>query len=90
MGRKKYPVTAAIRTLRQAKVEFEVRQYPYEDHGGAVHAARCLALPPHQVVKTLVTEDDEEADAETTCKEDLGDIVTLLKGGNKELPEPCR
>jgi Cys-tRNA(Pro) deacylase len=54
MGRKKYPVTAAIRSLRQAKISFSVRQYPYEDHGGALHAAECLGLPSHQVVKTLV------------------------------------
>jgi Cys-tRNA(Pro) deacylase len=54
MGRKAYPVTAAIRTLRQAKASFSVRQYPYTDHGGALHAAECLHLPPRQVIKTLV------------------------------------
>lgn len=54
MGRKSYPVTAAIRILRRAKANFIVRRYPYTDHGGAVQAAECLKLPPHQVIKTLV------------------------------------
>jgi Cys-tRNA(Pro) deacylase len=54
MGHKSTPVTAAIRTLRQAKADFIVRRYPYADHGGAVQAADCLGLPPHQVIKTLV------------------------------------
>ena len=54
MGRKAYPVTAAIRVLRRAKADFTVQQYPYADHGGALHAAECLDLPRRQVVKTLV------------------------------------
>ena len=54
MGRKACPATAAIRVLRQARVDFSVRQYPYRPHGGAVHAAECLKLSPHRVIKTLV------------------------------------
>ena len=54
MGRKGYPVTAAIRVLRRAKADFTVRQYPYVDHGGALQAAECLELPTRQVIKTLV------------------------------------
>lgn len=54
MGRKGYPVTAAIRVLRRAKVSYTVRQYPYVDHGGALQAAECLKLPARQVIKTLV------------------------------------
>jgi Cys-tRNA(Pro) deacylase len=54
MGHKSYPVTAAIRILRRAKVRFSVHPYPYSDHGGALQAAECLQLPPHQVIKTLV------------------------------------
>ncbi|MEJ2640069.1 MAG: aminoacyl-tRNA deacylase [Desulfosarcinaceae bacterium] len=54
MGRKSYPVTAAIRILRGAKTRFAVRQYPYTEHGGALQAAECLKLPPRKVIKTLV------------------------------------
>lgn len=54
MGRKGHPVTAAIRVLRRAKASFTVHQYPYADHGGALQAADCLEIPPHQVIKTLV------------------------------------
>jgi Cys-tRNA(Pro) deacylase len=73
MGRKKYPVTAAIRSLRQAKIDFGVRQYPYEDHGGALHAAECLGLPPHQVVKTLV------------MQRKGGDPLLMLMHGDQEV-----
>ena len=54
MGRKGYPVTAAIRVLRRAKVHFSVHQYSYIDHGGALQAAESLELPALQVIKTLV------------------------------------
>jgi Cys-tRNA(Pro) deacylase len=54
MGRKSYPATAAIRTLRRAKASFTVHRYAYSDHGGALQAAACLDLPPRQIIKTLV------------------------------------
>jgi Cys-tRNA(Pro) deacylase len=54
MGRKGYPVTAAIRVLRRAKASFTVHQYAYVDHGGALQAAESLDLPARQVIKTLV------------------------------------
>lgn len=70
---KDYPVTAAIRHLRQAKVAFQPHTYPYQDHGGTRHAAECLAVPEHQVIKTLVMQTDQ------------GRIHLVLMHGDREV-----
>lgn len=51
-------VTSAIRVLRQAGVGFAEHEYAYEDRGGSRVSARELGVPEHQVVKTLVMEDE--------------------------------
>ena len=51
-----YPVTPAVRLLREKKVEFEPHLYDYEEHGGTRHSAELLGLDEHTVVKTLVME----------------------------------
>lgn len=61
MAREKPPVTAAIRELRAHKVEFSHHLYVYEEHGGTATSAREIGVPEHDVVKTLVLEDDEHS-----------------------------
>ena len=51
-----YPVTPAVRLLREKKVEFEPHLYNYEERGGTRHSAESLGVPEHAVVKTLVME----------------------------------
>lgn len=58
MAKDKVPVTAAVRELRAAKVDFSDHIYVYEEHGGTAVSARELGVPEHAVVKTLVMEDD--------------------------------
>jgi Cys-tRNA(Pro) deacylase len=53
-----YPVTPAVRLLREKKVEFEPHLYNYEEHGGTRHSAESLQVDEHAVVKTLVMETD--------------------------------
>jgi Cys-tRNA(Pro) deacylase len=53
-----YPVTPAVRLLRESKVEFEPRLYEYEERGGTRHSAESLGVEEHAVVKTLVMETD--------------------------------
>jgi Cys-tRNA(Pro) deacylase len=53
-----YPVTLAIRTLRQHKVEFTAHLYKWEPRGGTQASARHLGVDEHQVVKTLIFEDE--------------------------------
>ena len=56
----KFPVTPAIRQLRQAKIDFEQHLYAYEEKGGTAVSSRELGVPEAQVVKTLVMEDDKK------------------------------
>lgn len=51
-------MTAAVRELRAAKVEFTDHLYEFEEKGGTAVSARELTLPEHAVVKTLVMEDE--------------------------------
>jgi Cys-tRNA(Pro) deacylase len=51
-----YPVTPAVRVLREKKVEFEPHLYNYEERGGTRHSADALGVDEHAIVKTLVME----------------------------------
>ncbi|HEX8557596.1 MAG TPA: Cys-tRNA(Pro) deacylase [Pyrinomonadaceae bacterium] len=51
-----YPVTPAVRLLREKKVEFEPHLYDYVERGGTSHSAESLGVDEHAVVKTLVME----------------------------------
>lgn len=60
MAAEKFPVTAAVRALRSAGVEFVSHLYDYVDRGGTAHSSRALGVPEHQVIKTLVLEDQDK------------------------------
>jgi Cys-tRNA(Pro) deacylase len=51
-----YPITPAVRLLREKKVEFEPHLYDYVERGGTSHSAEALGVDEHAVVKTLVME----------------------------------
>ncbi len=53
-----YPVTPAVRVLRERKVAFEPHLYDYVERGGTRHSAEALGVDEHAVVKTLVLETD--------------------------------
>ena len=55
-----YPVTMAVRVLREQQVSFVPRLYRWEPHGGARASAEALGLPEHAVVKTLIFEDERK------------------------------
>lgn len=69
MAKQKFPVTPAIRALRDAKVPFVEHLYSYVDRGGTSHSARELCVDEHHVVKTLVFE-----------KEDKSPLLVLMHG----------
>ena len=60
MSKEKFPVTPAIRLLRDNNIAFTGHLYPYEEHGGTAHSARCLGVDEHCVIKTLIMEDDRK------------------------------
>ena len=55
-----YPVTPAIRVLRENKAEFRPHVFEYVEKGGTKHSAEVLAVDEHAVVKTLVFETNEK------------------------------
>jgi Cys-tRNA(Pro) deacylase len=58
MTKEKIPVTLAVRFLKEKEVPFIPHLYAWEEKGGTGVAARELHVTEHQVIKTLVMEDD--------------------------------
>ena len=58
MAKEKFPVTPAIRLLREKKAAFTEHLYAYEDKGGTAVSSRELGVDEHAVIKTLVMEDE--------------------------------
>lgn len=55
-----FPITAAVRYLRDNKVDFVPRLYDYVEKGGTGESARQLGVDEHAVVKTLIFETNEK------------------------------
>jgi Cys-tRNA(Pro) deacylase len=91
MAATKYPVTLAIRALRAANVSFEPHPYAWEAHGGTAASAAALGVDEHQVIKTLIFEDDRKeplcvlmhGDREVSAKQ----LARLI---GKRTVAPCR
>jgi Cys-tRNA(Pro) deacylase len=87
----KYPVTLAIRALRAANVSFEPQVYAWEAHGGTAASAAALGVDEHQVIKTLIFEDDRK---EPLCVLMHGDREVsgkqLARLIAKKTVQPCR
>jgi Cys-tRNA(Pro) deacylase len=58
MSRDKAPVTPAVRALRQAGIAFTGHLYRYQEGGGTARFAEEYGVDEHQVIKTLIMEDD--------------------------------
>jgi len=54
-----YPVTPAIRFLRENKINFAPHVFEYVEKGGTKHSAEVLGVDEHAVIKTLVFETNE-------------------------------
>ncbi len=83
--------TPATRMLRRAGVAFTEHPYGYVDHGGTAESARQLGVPEHEVVKTLVMQDDR---GEPLIVLMHGDCQVSTKALAREIGaksvEPCR
>lgn len=60
MSKPDYPVTTAVRFLREHRIDFVPHPYPYVEHGGTAHSAECLGVPEHQVIKTIVLQNEKK------------------------------
>jgi Cys-tRNA(Pro) deacylase len=55
-----FPITAAIRFLREKNIAFTPHLYNYVDKGGTRESAKQLGVDEHAVIKTLVFETNEK------------------------------
>ena len=55
-----FPVTQAVRFLREKRVEFVPRLYDYVEKGGTAESAKQLGVDEHAVIKTLIFETNEK------------------------------
>jgi Cys-tRNA(Pro) deacylase len=58
MTKADYPITQAVRFLRDKKIAFEPCLYDYEEKGGTRRSSEQLGVDEHSVIKTLVMEDE--------------------------------
>lgn len=54
-----FPITQAVRFLREKKIDFTPHLYDYVEKGGTRESAKQLNVDEHAVVKTLVFETNE-------------------------------
>lgn len=55
-----YPITPAVRFLREKKIDFVPHLYSYVEKGGTRESAKQLGVEEHAVIKTLVFETSEK------------------------------
>ena len=51
--------TPATAYLAKHGVEYTEHEFEYQEHGGTSHSSAQMGVPEHQVIKTLVMEDDK-------------------------------
>ncbi|WP_347358956.1 Cys-tRNA(Pro) deacylase [Bdellovibrio sp.] len=56
----KFPTTLAIRELLKYQVSYEGHLFPYEEKGGTSHSSKELGVSEHQVIKTLIMENESK------------------------------
>jgi Cys-tRNA(Pro) deacylase len=83
--------TPATQALRAAGVAFTEHPYDYVEHGGTAESARQLGVSEHEVVKTLVMQDERGRPLVVLMH---GDCLVSLKNLAREIGaksvEPCR
>jgi Cys-tRNA(Pro) deacylase len=60
MSKDNYPITTAIRQLKDKKVDFTPLQYEYVEKGGTAQTALELNVLEHSIVKSLVMHDENK------------------------------
>ncbi|HEY6823210.1 MAG TPA: Cys-tRNA(Pro) deacylase [Steroidobacteraceae bacterium] len=83
--------TPATQMLSKHGVPYTVHEYDYVEHGGTSVSSESLGVPEHEVVKTLVMEDEEKkplivlmhGDRKVSTKD-------LARQAARKKIEPCR
>jgi Cys-tRNA(Pro) deacylase len=83
--------TPATQFLHQHGVKYTEHEYDYVEHGGTAVSSDSLGVPEHEVVKTLVMQDEEgealivlmHGDRQVSTKE-------LARQAGRKRVEPCK
>jgi Cys-tRNA(Pro) deacylase len=83
--------TPATQVLARHAVRYTVHEYDYVEHGGTAVSSNSLGVAEHEVVKTLVMEDEERkplivlmhGDRQVSTKE-------LARQAGRKRIEPCK
>lgn len=67
-----FPITQAVRFLREKKIEFVPHLYDYVEKGGTRESAKQLGVDEHAIVKTIVFETNEKKP-----------LIVLMHGDNE-------
>jgi len=83
--------TPATVFLKSRAVPYTVHEYEYVEHGGTEVSARALGVPEHQVVKTLVMEDEARKPLIVLMHGDRKvSTKNLARQAGRKRVEPCR
>jgi Cys-tRNA(Pro) deacylase len=83
--------TPATEFLSQHGVAYTEHQYEYVEHGGTAVSSSSLNVPEHEVVKTLVMEDEDRKPVIVLMHGDLMvSTKELARQVNRKRIEPCK
>ena len=83
--------TPATRMMAKHGVPYTVHEYEYVEHGGTAVSSESLGVPEHEVVKTLVMEDEEKKPLIVLMHGDRTvSTQDLARQTGRKRVEPCR
>jgi len=83
--------TPATAWLRQRGIAFTEHPYTYVDRGGSEESSRQLGVPHHQVIKTLVMQDERASPLIVLMHGDLQvSTKNLARAIGAKSVEPCK
>jgi Cys-tRNA(Pro) deacylase len=84
-------MTPATAFLKERGISFSEHEYEYVEHGGAQRGADELGVPPQQVVKTLVMEDEARKPLLVLMHGDRKvSTKNLARQAGRKSIEPCK
>ena len=83
--------TPATQTLRKHGVAFGEHPYDYVEHGGTGESARQLGVPEHDVIKTLIMEDERAQPLVVLMHGDCSvSTKNLARQTGRKSVQPCK
>ncbi|SOY56053.1 conserved hypothetical protein; putative nucleotide/oligonucleotide binding protein [Cupriavidus taiwanensis] len=83
--------TPATQALRKHGVDFGEHPYDYVEHGGTGESARQLGVPEHDVIKTLIMEDERAQPLVVLMHGDCSvSTKNLARQTGRKSVQPCK